>query len=82
MKILSEKSIHSEHVTMYQFYIQDKEIPHWKCVIICCSNFLPVNITYEKTQYSTDMTNIKYHIYKEVGHNTIHGKIPLGVISR
>ena len=43
--------------------------------------FPPDNIPYKETQYSIDMQKIKYDIYKQVGHCTVHGQIPLGVTS-
>ena len=40
-KILNKKSRNYANATMCPFTIKYKDIPNWKCVIICCYNFTP-----------------------------------------
>ena len=56
-------------------------LPHWKCLLWCCSKYPCINIPDQETdnKYSETTPSIRFHIYHIVGSCTAHGRIPLKV---
>ena len=75
------KSKHDAYATVFPFPVKGIDIPHWKYVLYFYSP-PPSIILYKDTQDNIFMSNILYHIYKEVGLCTLHYQIPIGVTSR
>ena len=57
----------------------DHALPHWKCVLRCCSKCPGVNFPDQETddQYSGTRPSIRFHIYNLIARCTTHGKLPL-----
>ena len=57
----------------------DHELPHWKCVLRCCSDCPCINITDQEkdNQYSETTLSIRFHIYNIIACCTTNVIIPL-----
>ena len=64
---------------MFPWTIKYIDIPRWKHVLCCCSNFTPYKIPYEEAQDNIDITNINDQTCKGVGHCRINFQRPNGV---
>ena len=55
-----DKAPDMEKATMCEYPQSDHALPHWKCVLLCCSKFPCVNLPYQETynQYSKNSTSI------------------------
>ena len=65
--------------TMCTYPQSDNTLPHWKCVLRCCSGCPCINITDQETtkKHEETTTSIRFHIYHIIGRCTAHGRIPL-----
>ena len=54
-------------------------LPHWKCVLLCCTNFPIINLPDQETddQYPDTSTSIRFHIYYLIVRFTRHDRLPL-----
>ena len=68
-----------ENATMSTYPQSDHALPHWKCVLQCCSDCPCINIPdQEATKKHEETTlSIRFNIYHIIGRCTAHGRIPL-----
>ena len=73
------KASYMAKATMCTYPQSDHALPHWKCVLRCCSKCPCVNLHDQETynQYSKRTPSIQFHIYHIIGRCTAHGIIPL-----
>ena len=64
--------------TMCTYPQSDHELPHWKCVLRCCTDSPCINITDQETNKNHEETtpSIRFHIYHIIARCTYHGRIP------
>ena len=57
----------------------EHSLPHWKCVLRCCSDCPCINIPDQEIANKHDKTTptIRFHIYHIIGRCAIHGKLSL-----
>ena len=57
----------------------DRALPHWKCLLQCCTDCPCINIPDQESdhQYSETTPSIRFHIYHDIAQCTAHGRIPL-----
>ena len=60
----------------------DHELPHWKCVLWCCTKYPSVNIPEQETndQYYNTSSSTIFHIYHLIARCTTHARTPLNDI--
>ena len=65
--------------TMCTYPQSDHALPHWKCVLRCCSKCPCINIPDQETdnQYSETTPSMRFHSYHIIGSCNSHGIIPL-----
>ena len=68
-----------ENATMCAYHQSDHALPHWKCVLRCCSDFPCINLPDQETdkKYEETTPSIRFHIYHIIGCCTYYGRIPL-----
>ena len=57
----------------------DHALPHWKCVLRCCTKCTRINIPDQETddQYTKTSPSIRFHIYHMIACCTKHGRLLL-----
>ena len=73
------KAYDMANTTMCDYPHSDHALPHWKCVLRCCSECPQINIPDQETNKKNEETtpSIRFHIYHIIGRCTTHGRIPL-----
>ena len=73
------KSFNMVKAAMCAYPQSDHALPHWKCVLRCCSYFPCINLHDQETdnQCSDKTLSIRFHIYHIIVRFTAHGRIPL-----
>ena len=53
-------------------------LPHWKCVLFCCAKFPRIDLLSLKLyQHNSHVSpTICFHVYKQIAHCTVHGRLP------
>ena len=71
------KASDMEKATMFTYPHSDHALPHWKCVLRCCSKCPCINLPERETenQYSETTPSIRFHIYHIITRCTGHGRI-------
>ena len=64
---------------MYAYSGSDHALPHWKCVMRCCSKSQSINLPDQETddQYYNTSPSICFHIYNLIASCSTHGRLPL-----
>ena len=72
------KAADIEQATMCEYPKYDHALPHWECVLRCCSDCTYINITDQETdrKYEERTPSISFHIYHIIGSCNTHGRIP------
>ena len=65
--------------TIYVYSQSYHALPHWKCLLQCCTIFPSINIPDQETddQYPNIIPSIRFHIYHLIVRCTTHGRLPL-----
>ena len=73
------KSYEMAKATMCANSQSDHALPHWKCVLICCSQCTSINITDQETddRHPNPSPSISFHIYHLIVRFTKHGRLQL-----
>ena len=76
---INAKASDTSKATMCAHPQSDHALPHWKCVLRCCSYCPCTNLTDQKTdkKHEEITPSIRFHIYHIIGSCTAHGRIPL-----
>ena len=66
-------------LTICAYPQSDHELPHWKCVLGCCSKCPSIHTPDQETddQYSNTSPLICFHFYHLIAHCTTHRRILL-----
>ena len=64
---------------MCEYSQSDHALPHWKCILRCCSKCTIINLPDQETddQYPDTIPSIHFHIYHLIERCTKHGRLPL-----
>ena len=73
---LHAKSSHAAFSTMCSFPVESIHIPHFDCVLKCCTKCPNLQIPAEECSTDDQIPYIKYHIYKNVYRCTLCGQLP------
>ena len=67
-----------EKAKMCAYHQSYHALPHWKCVLLFCANFLYINVNDQETdnQYSDTTPSMRFHIYHIIARCSDHGIIP------
>ena len=73
------KASDTEKATMCAYPQSEHALPHWKCVLRCCSDCPCINITDQEiyNRNSDKTASIRFHIYHIIARFTDHGRISL-----
>ena len=73
------KAYDTKKATMCEYPQSDHALPHWKCVLQCCTKCPCVNITDQETddQYYDTTPSISFHIYHLIARCTANRRLPL-----
>ena len=73
------KSADMSKATMFTYPQSDNALPHWKCVLRCCTYCPCINLTNQVTYHQNSDTtpSIRFHVYHIIGRCTADGRIPL-----
>ena len=65
--------------TMFSYTPSQHVLPHWKCVLHCCSNCPRIDLTDQESDrhHSNASPSIIFHIYHLIARCTVHGRRPL-----
>ena len=74
-----EKASYMKNSTIHSYPQSDYALPHWKCVLQCCTKFPYAIITDQETdyKYSNTSPSIQFHVYNLILECTTHGRILL-----
>ena len=72
------KASDMEKVTICAYPQSYHALPHWKCVLGCCSKCPSIHIPDQETddQYYDTSPSISFHIYHLIARCATHGRIP------
>ena len=64
-RYIDVKASDMEKATMCTYPKSNHALPHWKCVLRCCSDYTLINLTDQETdnQFSETTPSIRFHIY-------------------
>ena len=73
------KSHDIEKATLCAYPQLDHALPHWKCVLRCCTKCPSVNLPDQETDdhYPDTSTSISFHIYHLIARCKTHGRLLL-----
>ena len=76
------KSSDMSKAKMYTYPNSDHALPHWKCVLRCCTDYPCINIPDQEIyiRYSETTPSIRFQIYHIIGRCNAYGIIPLKYI--
>ena len=71
------KASDMENATMCTYPQSEHSLPHWKCVLRCCTDCPCINIPDQETTKTHDKTtpSIRFHIYHIIGRCTSYVRI-------
>ena len=68
-----------ENATMCTYPQSEHSLPHWKCVLRCCTECPCINIPDQEIskKHDENTPTIRFHIYHIIGRCAIHGRLSL-----
>ena len=74
---LHKKASHAAFSTMCSFPDSNIDLPHWNCVLKCCSQCPKLIIPDEELNDDATMPFIKFNVYMDVSKYSLHGQLPV-----